>query len=63
VETLFKLDWQSMFVPTESVLEVILRGTIMYLGMFVLLRIFSVLTESPDIRKQKGNETGPPAVN
>ncbi len=29
-----------MFVPTESVLEVIIRGTIMYLGMFVLLRIF-----------------------
>lgn len=29
-----------MFVPTESILEVILRGTLMYLGMFVLLRIF-----------------------
>lgn len=29
-----------MFVPTESVLEVILRGTIMYVGMFALLRIF-----------------------
>jgi uncharacterized membrane protein YcaP (DUF421 family) len=29
-----------MFVPTESVLEVIIRGTIMYLGMFALLRIF-----------------------
>jgi uncharacterized membrane protein YcaP (DUF421 family) len=40
METLFKIDWQSMFVPTESVLEVILRGTIMYLGMFVLLRVF-----------------------
>jgi len=29
-----------MFVPTESILEVILRGTIMYVGMFALLRIF-----------------------
>lgn len=29
-----------MFVPTESVLEIIIRGTIMYLGMFFLLRIF-----------------------
>ncbi len=29
-----------MFVPTGSVLEVILRGTIMYLGMFALLRVF-----------------------
>ena len=29
-----------MFVPTESVLEVIIRGTIMYLGMYTLLRVF-----------------------
>ncbi len=29
-----------MFVPTESVLEIIIRGTIMYLGMFALLRVF-----------------------
>lgn len=29
-----------MFVPTESVLEVVIRGTIMYLGMYALLRIF-----------------------
>lgn len=29
-----------MFVPTESVIEVVLRGTIMYIGMFVLMRIF-----------------------
>lgn len=36
----FEIDWQSVFVPTESVLEIILRGTIMYLFIFVLLRIF-----------------------
>ena len=29
-----------MFVPTESVLEVLIRGTIMYLGMYFILRIF-----------------------
>jgi len=29
-----------MFVPTESVLEILIRGTIMYIGMFALLRIF-----------------------
>jgi len=40
METFFKIDWQSMFVPTQSVLEVILRGTIMYFGMYLLLRIF-----------------------
>jgi len=36
----FEIDWQSVFVPTESILEIILRGTIMYLVMFALLRIF-----------------------
>jgi uncharacterized membrane protein YcaP (DUF421 family) len=37
---LFRIDWESMFVPTESILEVIIRGTIMYLGMYALLRVF-----------------------
>ena len=40
METILNIDWRSVFVPTESVLEVILRGTIMYVGMFALLRIF-----------------------
>src|SRR3982751_5875383 len=40
METLFKIDWHSMFVPTESILEIIIRGTIMYLGMYFILRIF-----------------------
>ena len=34
------IDWQSMFVPTESITEIVIRGTIMYIGMFALLRIF-----------------------
>lgn len=40
METLFKIDWHSMFVPTESIIEVVIRGTIMYLGMYFILRIF-----------------------
>lgn len=39
-DKLFKIDWQQMFVPTESILEIFVRGTIMYLVMFALLRIF-----------------------
>jgi len=27
-------------VPTESIFEVVIRGTIMYIGMFALLRVF-----------------------
>jgi uncharacterized membrane protein YcaP (DUF421 family) len=40
MEKLFEIDWQQMFVPETSLLEMIIRGTLMYLGMFVLLRVF-----------------------
>ncbi len=36
----FEIDWQSIFVPTESLFEVFIRGTIMYWVMFALLRVF-----------------------
>ncbi|CAN5259265.1 DUF421 domain-containing protein [soil metagenome] len=36
----FEIDWQSVFVPTESLLEIFIRGTIMFLVMFAVLRIF-----------------------
>ena len=39
-DKLLRVDWQSVFVPTESLLEIIIRGTIMYLAMFALLRVF-----------------------
>jgi uncharacterized membrane protein YcaP (DUF421 family) len=32
------VPWQEVFVPTHSVLEMFLRGTIMYLVIFLLLR-------------------------
>src|SRR5688572_21894983 len=34
------LDWHRMFVPSQPVLETVLRGTATYLSLFVLLRIF-----------------------
>lgn len=33
------IAWASMFIPTISLLEVALRGTLVYLGLFALLRI------------------------
>lgn len=39
-DKLLRVDWQSVFVPTESLLEIIIRGTIMYLAIFALMRIF-----------------------
>ncbi len=39
-DKLVRVDWQSVFVPQQSVLEIVLRGSIMYLAMFALLRVF-----------------------
>lgn len=33
------IEWQTIFQPGTSPLEIILRGTIMYLGIFFLLRV------------------------
>ena len=40
MEKLISIDWHSMFVPTESIVEIMIRGTVMYIGMFLLLRVF-----------------------
>jgi len=32
------IDWEHMFVPDTSLLEIFLRGTIMYLSIYFLLR-------------------------
>lgn len=34
------INWHSIFVPNESIFEIVIRGTIMYLGMYAILRIF-----------------------
>src|SRR5262245_23167051 len=40
MDWLLQVDWRSMFWPSESIAEIVLRGTIMYLGMYALLRVF-----------------------
>ena len=35
-----------MFVPTESILEILIRGTVMYIAMFVLLRPEEILVSA-----------------
>jgi uncharacterized membrane protein YcaP (DUF421 family) len=32
------IDWRGIFVPTYSVFEIILRGSLIYLALFVILR-------------------------
>jgi uncharacterized membrane protein YcaP (DUF421 family) len=41
------VDWDSVFVPTVGIAEIVLRGTIMYLGLFAVLRFIG--------RRQAGN--------
>jgi uncharacterized membrane protein YcaP (DUF421 family) len=33
------VDWHKLFVPGGSVLEILIRGTVLYLVLFVLLRV------------------------
>jgi uncharacterized membrane protein YcaP (DUF421 family) len=39
MKTLFQIDWESVFIPSLHIGEIVLRGTIVYLFLFVLLRI------------------------
>jgi uncharacterized membrane protein YcaP (DUF421 family) len=39
MDKLFQIDWSAVFVPTVSLLEIILRGTLIYLFLFVVLRV------------------------
>jgi uncharacterized membrane protein YcaP (DUF421 family) len=33
------IDWKSIFVPDTPILEIFIRGTLVYLALFVLLRV------------------------
>ncbi|MBK9052590.1 MAG: DUF421 domain-containing protein [Chloroflexi bacterium] len=35
---MFTLDWELLFIPQISIAEILLRGTVMYLILFVMLR-------------------------
>ena len=41
------IDWNGVFIPTIGIAEIILRGSIMYLGLFAVLRFMG--------RRQAGN--------
>ena len=38
-DALWTIDWHGIFVPRHSLLEMVVRGTIMYLIVFALLRL------------------------
>ena len=33
-----QIDWNGVFVPSLGIVEIMLRGTLMYLGLFLILR-------------------------
>lgn len=35
----FNIDWAAIFLPETPLLEIFLRGSVMYLGLFLLLRV------------------------
>ncbi|HYF56387.1 MAG TPA: YetF domain-containing protein [Salinarimonas sp.] len=39
MSALTDIDWQALVIPTHSVAEMMLRGTVMYLALFVLMRV------------------------
>lgn len=39
MKDLLRIDWNSVFVPTVSLLEIVLRGTLVYLMLFFVLRV------------------------
>ncbi len=40
MEKLIGIDWHSLLVPTHSIAEMVLRGTLMYLGIFLVFRFW-----------------------
>jgi uncharacterized membrane protein YcaP (DUF421 family) len=38
LDALTNVEWRELFVPTHSVAEMIVRGTLMYLGLFLIFR-------------------------
>ena len=38
MDKLWKVDWEAMFVPAMGLGEIVLRGTLMYLVLFAILR-------------------------
>ena len=44
---MMNIDWQSIFTPDTPLLEIILRGSIMYIALFAMLRII--------LRRQTGS--------
>jgi hypothetical protein len=48
LDKVFLIEWSELVIPTHSLAEIGLRGTVMYLSLFLILR-FVVLRQSSTI--------------
>ena len=48
MEKLFLIEWADLLIPTHSLAEIVLRGTVMYLALFLILR-FLMLRQTSTI--------------
>ncbi len=39
IDNLFAIDWAAVFVPTVPIIEIVVRGTLVYLLLFLFLRL------------------------
>lgn len=40
MQSVFQIDWHEVFVPTVGLLELVLRGSVLYLVILIALRLF-----------------------
>lgn len=40
MEHVFSVDWRTLFTPEHSVFEMVVRGTLIYLALFIIMRLF-----------------------
>ena len=38
LDAITRVDWNEMFIPTHSLAEMVIRGSLMYLGIFLIFR-------------------------
>jgi hypothetical protein len=48
LDKVFLIEWLELLIPTHSLAEIVLRGTVMYLSLFLILR-FVMLRQSSTI--------------
>lgn len=41
METLLAVDWKGIFVPSMGLIEIVIRGSLMYLALFAILRFIA----------------------